>query len=60
MTNADRPYEAFYRGKCISVTASTSLAARDKAASIFKARKAFDVTVVLADVVHSGAELPGA
>lgn len=42
-------YVAFYKGKRIDVYADTSLAARDKAAEIFKARKPYEVTVVLAE-----------
>jgi hypothetical protein len=42
-------YEAFYRKKRLTVTAETSLKARDKAAELFKARKAYDVTVVLVE-----------
>jgi hypothetical protein len=40
-------YIAFYKGRKIEVTAETSLAARDAAAAQFKARKAYDVSVVL-------------
>ena len=53
-------YEAFYKGKRCSVSAPSSLAARDKAAAIFKARKAYDVTVVLADKPVDPCSLPGA
>jgi hypothetical protein len=42
-------YIAFFRGKRIEVYAETSMAARDKAAIMFKAKKAYDVTVVLAE-----------
>jgi hypothetical protein len=42
-------YIAFYKGKRMEVHAETSLAARDKAAGLFKAKKAYDVTVVLAE-----------
>ena len=56
-------YVAFYRGKRIEVYAATTIEARDKAAASFKARKAYDVTVMLAEkngepVTHDGAELP--
>lgn len=40
-------YQAFYRGKKIEVTAETSYQAQQKAAAEFKARKAYEVTVVL-------------
>lgn len=43
-------YKAFYRGKAIEVYAATSLQARDLAAAQFKARKAYDVTVVLCEI----------
>jgi len=42
-------YIAFYRGKQIEVYAATSYEARQKAAAQFKARKAYEVTVVLAE-----------
>ena len=42
-------YVAFYRGKRLEVHALTSLEARDIAARQFKARKPWDVTVVLAE-----------
>jgi hypothetical protein len=45
-----RPYVAFYRNRRIEVFAETSYAAQLKAASIFKAKKSYEVTVVLADV----------
>jgi pyruvate/2-oxoglutarate/acetoin dehydrogenase E1 component len=56
-------YLAFYKGKKIEVMALRSLDARDKAAVIFKARKAWDVTVVLYEhpdgstVTHSTAAI---
>jgi hypothetical protein len=51
-------YIAFYKGKQLEVYAKTSLEARDNAAKQFKARKAYDVTVVLCErdgeqVTHS-------
>jgi len=42
-------YKAFWRGKTIEVYADTSLAAQTKAAALFKARKAYEVTVVLCE-----------
>lgn len=42
-------YVAFYKDKQMDVWGDTSLQARDKAAAAFKARKAYDVTVVLAE-----------
>ena len=56
-------YKAFWRGKTVEVTAATSFEAQRKAAELFKARKAYEVTVMLcevdgATVTHSGAELP--
>jgi hypothetical protein len=52
-----RPYIAFYRGKQTTVHAPSSYAAQQLAAAFFKARKAYDVTVMLADVIHDGAAL---
>ena len=56
-------YKAFCRGKTAEVFAATSYEAQRKAAELFKARKAYEVTVMLcevdgANVTHSGAELP--
>ena len=42
-------YIAFYRGKQLEVLADSSYAAQQKAAALFKARKAYEVTVVLAE-----------
>ncbi len=42
-------YIAFYKGKNIEVYADSSYAAQKKAALIFKAKKSYDVTVVLAE-----------
>jgi len=55
-------YICFYKGKRIEVYAATSYEARTKAASQFKARKAYDVTVMLAEksgeaVKHSAGAL---
>lgn len=55
-------YICFYKGKRMEVYAKTTLEARDKAAAAFKARKAYDVTAVLAEkggqpVTHSPASL---
>ena len=53
-------YKAFYKGRSIEVHAATSYEAQQKAAQQFKARKAYDITVVLCErddgstVVHSG------
>ena len=51
-------YICFYRGKQIEVQANSSYAAQLIAASQFKARKSYEVTVMLAEkdgkqVVHS-------
>lgn len=42
-------YIAFFRGKQIEVHAQTSYEAQQKAAQVFKARKAYEVHVVLAE-----------
>ena len=54
-------YNAYYKGKEIEVAADTSFAAQTKAAEYFKAKKSYEVTVVLAqkdgeDVVHNASE----
>lgn len=52
-------YKAFWRGKSLEVHAETSLEARQKAAKLFKAKKDYEVTVVLCEkadgeqVVHT-------
>jgi hypothetical protein len=46
-------YKAFYKGKSIEVYADTSYQAQQKAASIFKAKKSYDVTVVLCESRHT-------
>lgn len=55
-------YIAFYKGKRFEVYAETILKARDLAAAHFKAKKAYDVAVMLAEkdgetVLHDGSEL---
>lgn len=55
-------YIAFYRGQRIEVQADTSYAAQQLAATKFKARKAHEVTVMLAEkngqhIVHNPAIL---
>lgn len=55
-------YIAYYKGKKLEIKAHTSYEAQKKAAEQFKARKAFEVTVVLAEkdgepVTHSTADL---
>lgn len=42
-------YKAFYRGKQIEVHAETSFKAQEIAAKKFKARKSYDVTVMLCE-----------
>jgi len=54
-------YKAFYKGKSIEVYANTSYEAQEKAAKLFKARKSYQVTVVLCEkagqqVTHSTAD----
>lgn len=42
-------YVAFYRGKRTEVYANTSYEAQQKAAAVFRARRAYEVDVVLAE-----------
>lgn len=42
-------YVAFYRGKRIEVQAETSYKAQLKAAELFRTKKSYEVTVVLAE-----------
>jgi hypothetical protein len=48
-----RPYVAFYKNQRAEVWATSSYEAQTKAAALFKARKQYDVSVMLADVVHT-------
>lgn len=52
-----RTYHAFYRGKTFELQAETSYAAQQAAAKHFKAKKAYEVTIVLADVPVNTASL---
>jgi hypothetical protein len=52
-----RPYIAFYRGRQLQVEAESSYQAQTIAAGLFKARRSYDVTVMLADVKHNPAVL---
>lgn len=49
-------YKAFYKSKEIEVYAETSLAAQIKAAQIFKAKKSYEVTVILCETNTDGTE----
>lgn len=55
-------YVCFYKGKKVEVYAETSFVAQQKAATLLKAKRAYEVTVVLAEkdgeaVVHSTVEV---
>lgn len=52
-----RNYDAFYRGQKIVVVAATRYAAQLAAAKAFKAKKAWEVAIVLADIEVSPASL---
>lgn len=52
-----RTYIAFYRGQKKPIVAETSLAAQKLAAQLYKAKKSWEVTVVLADVPVDTASL---
>ena len=54
-------YIAFYKGKRIEIYAKTSYEAQQIAAKQFKAKKSYDVTVVLAEkngeqVIHTAVD----
>lgn len=51
-------YKAFYKGKCIEVRADNSYEAQQKAALKFKAKKAYEVTVILCE--KAGEQIHGA
>lgn len=42
-------YKAFYKGKTLEVYANSSYEAQQKAAAQFKAKKSYNVTVVLCE-----------
>lgn len=50
-------YECFYKNKRLTVQALRSFDAQEKAAKLFKARKPWEVTVVLAEKQISAASL---
>lgn len=52
-----RSYQAYYRGRTILVEAPSSYQAQVRAAQIFGVRKAYQVSVVLADQPISTASL---
>ncbi len=43
-------YKAFYKGKTIEVFADSSYQAQLKAAQVFKAKKAYEITVILCEI----------
>lgn len=47
------PFVCFYKGKKIDIMAETSYKAQQSAAVWFKAKKAYDITVMRADVTHT-------
>jgi hypothetical protein len=47
-------YKAFYRGRQTDVYAETSHAAQKQAAALFKAKKAYEVTVILCETGTNG------
>lgn len=50
MEIGNRIYQAYYRGRTIQIEAQSSYQAQIRAAEVFGARKAYQVSVVLADV----------
>jgi hypothetical protein len=50
-----RTYKAFYKGRTCLVVAESSYQAQQDAATFFKARKSYEVTVMLTDAVHDTA-----
>ena len=52
-----RNYIAFYKGRQVTVIAESSYLAQQEAATFFKAKKSYDVTVVLSDVPVDAAML---
>jgi len=52
-----RTYIAFYKGKTVEVQADSSYNAQQLAAKLFKAKKSYEITVMLSDIVHNPAVL---
>lgn len=52
-----RDYVAFYRGKRVELKANSSYEAQQTAAKLLKAKKSYDVAIVLADVPVNTASL---
>lgn len=52
-----RTYIAFYRGKQHQLSAASSYQAQQQAAEYFRARRSWEVTVVLADVTLSTSDI---
>jgi len=52
-----RTYIAFYKGQQKPIVADSSYAAQQLAAQLYKAKKSYEVTVVLADVEIDTASL---
>ena len=52
-----RTYQAFYKNQVITVMAATSYAAQLEAAKVFKAKKSYDMAIVLADVAVDPASI---
>ena len=46
-------FECFFKGKRTTVFAETTYKAQQSAAIFFKAKKAYDITVMRADIVHA-------
>ena len=49
MTNKQAGYKAFYKGKQLDVYADSSYEAQLAAAAMFKAKKSYEVTVILCE-----------
>ncbi len=45
-------FECFFKGKRTTITAQSTYQAQQRAAVYFKAKKAYDVTVMRAEIVH--------
>ena len=46
-------FECFFKGKRTTVVAETTYQAQQSAAVYFKAKKAYEITVMRADITHS-------
>lgn len=55
--NQLRPYKGYYKGRTLEIQSSSSYEAQKELAKLFKAKRSYEVTVVLLDVIHHPASI---